>query len=73
MFSFEYVSLPEVSDVLAGLACMGWETSSLLLSPFLVFWIAQGNTGLSFLLQRLICSYACMSRVALAGLPSLNL
>lgn len=46
---------------------MDWETSSLLLSPFLVFWIAQGNIGLSFLLQRLICSYACESGVALAG------
>ena len=56
-----------------GLPVWAGRPPSLLLSPFLVFWIAQGNTGLSFLLQRLICSYACMSRVALAGLPSLNL
>ena len=52
---------------------MGWEIFFSLLSPFPVFWIAQVSTGLSFLLQRLICSFACMSRVALAGLPSLNL
>ena len=52
---------------------MGWGTSSLLLSPFLVVWIAQESNELSFWLQRLICSYACMSRVASAGLPSLNL